>query len=126
MKMTKRLFSILFIAFVLVTIYLLPHEAVAQKKKKTSGNRTTRQTSELPAEIPLKKAKGTKHLRIVTGKNKEQTRDFINYRKKQAMKMEYEMEKPQYKDPLYFGHKRKPKKRPPGKQKFCKECGMKH
>ena len=37
-----------------------------------------------------------------------------------------EMEKPQYSDPSYFGHKKKPKKRPPGKKKFCKECGMYH
>lgn len=35
-------------------------------------------------------------------------------------------EKPQYSDPSYFGHKKKPKKRPPGKQKMCKECGIKH
>jgi hypothetical protein len=45
---------------------------------------------------------------------------------KKYRKMEKEMRKPQYSDPMYFGHKRKPKKRPPGKQKFCKECGMKH
>ena len=34
--------------------------------------------------------------------------------------------KPEYSDPSYFGHKRPPKKRPPGKQKFCKVCKMKH
>lgn len=36
------------------------------------------------------------------------------------------MEKPQYSDPSYFGHKRKPKKRPVGKRKFCKECRIVH
>jgi len=36
------------------------------------------------------------------------------------------MKKPQYSDPTYFGHKKKPKKRPPGKKKFCKECGIYH
>lgn len=36
------------------------------------------------------------------------------------------MEKPQYSDPSYFGHKRKPKKRPVGKRKFCKECEIVH
>lgn len=35
-------------------------------------------------------------------------------------------EKPQYSDPSYFGHKKKPKKRPVGKRKFCKECGIVH
>ena len=40
--------------------------------------------------------------------------------------MAKEMEKPQYSDPTYFGHKKPPKKRPVGKKKFCKECGMSH
>lgn len=35
-------------------------------------------------------------------------------------------EKPQYSDPTYFGHKKKPKKRPVGKRKLCKECGIVH
>lgn len=34
--------------------------------------------------------------------------------------------KPQYTNPLYFGHKRPPKKRKVGKKKFCKECGLVH
>lgn len=35
-------------------------------------------------------------------------------------------EKPQYSDPMYFGHKRPPKKHKPGKMKFCKVCGIRH
>lgn len=42
-------------------------------------------------------------------------------RKEAAMKMD-----PRYTDPLYFGHKKPPKKRPVGKQKYCKECGIRH
>ncbi|TRX61308.1 hypothetical protein FNH22_04435 [Fulvivirga sp. M361] len=45
---------------------------------------------------------------------------------KMARKKEREMQKPQYSDPSYFGHKRKPKKRPVGKRKFCKECSIVH
>lgn len=45
---------------------------------------------------------------------------------KKNQKMAKEMKKPQYSDPTYFGHKKKPKKRPPGKKKFCKECSMYH
>ncbi len=41
-------------------------------------------------------------------------------------KIERQKLKPQYSDPSYFGHKRKPKKRPVGKRKFCKECGIVH
>lgn len=40
--------------------------------------------------------------------------------------MTKEMAKPQYSDPSYFGHKRKPKKRAVGKRKFCKECEIVH
>jgi hypothetical protein len=35
-------------------------------------------------------------------------------------------EKPQYSDPSYFGHKKKPKKRPLKRRKLCKECGIVH
>ena len=45
---------------------------------------------------------------------------------KKNEKIAREMKKPQYSDPSYFGHKKKPKKRPPGKKKFCKECQMSH
>ncbi len=45
---------------------------------------------------------------------------------KRYKKLEKDMRKPQFSDPSYFGHKHPPKKRPPGKKKFCKECGMVH
>jgi hypothetical protein len=37
-----------------------------------------------------------------------------------------EMKKPQYSDPSYFGHKRKPKIRKVKNRKHCKECGITH
>ncbi len=45
---------------------------------------------------------------------------------KRNQKLAKKLEKPQYSDPSYFGHKRKPKKRPVGKRKYCKECGIVH
>lgn len=33
---------------------------------------------------------------------------------------------PQYSNPLYFGHKRAPKKHSYKKIKFCQECGIRH
>ena len=45
---------------------------------------------------------------------------------KRYKKMNKEMKKPQYSDPTYFGHKNPPKKNPPGKKKFCKECEIVH
>lgn len=45
---------------------------------------------------------------------------------KEKRKKAKEMEKPQYSDWTYFGHKRKPKKRSPEKMKYCDECGIRH
>lgn len=45
---------------------------------------------------------------------------------KRRMKEAKMAEDPQYSDPSYFGHKKKPKKRPVGKRKLCKECGIVH
>jgi hypothetical protein len=45
---------------------------------------------------------------------------------RQRRKNEKLMAKPQYSDPMYFGHKRPPKKRPPEKMKYCKVCGIRH
>lgn len=45
---------------------------------------------------------------------------------KTRQKNERLMEKPQYSDHSYFGHKRPPKKRSVRKMKFCKECGIRH
>lgn len=45
---------------------------------------------------------------------------------KTKRKNEVLQDKPQYSDPLYFGHKRPPKKRKPGKMKYCRECGIRH
>ncbi len=63
-------------------------------------------------------------------KNLEKKRkEFYKRMKKNAKedrKMARMMKKPQYSDPMYFGHKRKPKKRPVGKRKFCNECGIVH
>jgi hypothetical protein len=45
---------------------------------------------------------------------------------KDKRKKAKEMEKPQYSDWTYFGHKKKPKKRSPDKMKYCDECGIRH
>ncbi|MDQ3394021.1 MAG: hypothetical protein M3512_07920 [Bacteroidota bacterium] len=45
---------------------------------------------------------------------------------KKYAQMDKDMRKPQYSDPSYFGHKKKPKKRPLKKRKFCHECGITH
>lgn len=45
---------------------------------------------------------------------------------KAKRKKNKDMKKPQYSNPTYFGHKKPPIKNPPGKKKYCEECGMWH
>ena len=52
--------------------------------------------------------------------------EYAEAMRKEYKKREKDMEKPQYTNSAYFGHKKKPKKRKRGKRKFCKECGIVH
>ena len=45
---------------------------------------------------------------------------------KEKQKMLRELDKPQYYDKRYFGHKQIPKKRPFWKMRYCSECGIRH
>jgi hypothetical protein len=56
----------------------------------------------------------------------EEFRERVNESYKEKAKEEKKADKPRFKDPTYFGHRKPPKKRPPGKQKYCKQCQMRH
>src|SRR6478609_5199995 len=43
---------------------------------------------------------------------------------KEKQRILKKLAKPQYSNRLYFGHKHKPKKRPPLKMRFCEQCGI--
>ncbi len=67
----------------------------------------------------------------ITIKKKSQThKEVYEARMKQVAKDNKKeariMEKPQYSDPTYFGHKKPPKKRPAHKMKYCKVCQLRH
>jgi hypothetical protein len=59
-----------------------------------------------------------------------ETREEYVARMKRTVKMirknEKLMQKPQFSNPMYFGHKRLPRKHKPEKMRFCKECGIRH
>ena len=75
--------------------------------------------------VILKKKSKDSYSRQFDKKVEEYEKRMVANAKKNE-KIAREMKKPQYSDPSYFGHKKKPKKRPPGKKKFCKECKMSH
>jgi hypothetical protein len=45
---------------------------------------------------------------------------------KEKQRLMRKLAKSQYSDPSYFGHKKKPKRRPAHKMRFCDECHIRH
>lgn len=45
---------------------------------------------------------------------------------KEKQRIMRKMDEPQYTNPLYFGHKRPPKRHDVHKMRYCKECGIRH
>ncbi len=73
-----------------------------------------------------KKSKRSKNRLTFTEQKIQEYEDRQETNAKRAQEQAKAMEKPRYSDPTYFGHKSKPKKRAPGKKKFCKQCGISH
>jgi hypothetical protein len=120
---------------IIVMLSLLVMSAQAQmlkrKKKSAETSQSAQPTSLSPSSSTSEKKYGPKKSR--KGKLAEPTygseEDYykrIAELQKTRRKNEKMLDKPQYTDPSYFGHKRPPKKRPVGKMKFCKECGLRH
>lgn len=114
--------------FIPVLLLLAAQSAIAQSEKKKE---TSEQPSSLTPYYPEKSKETTKTKRKKsTGKVTYDARDKFYDRMEQVAKdnrkAEKELQKPQYSDPSYFGHKKPPKRRPAGKLKYCKECGMRH
>ena len=101
----------------------------AQKKKKAKEQAaSTSQPSSLSPYYTEKKYEPAKK-KAARKTTYDATAKFYDRQEaiaKQERKNEKEMEKPEHSDPLYFGHKRPPKKRPPNKMKYCKVCGIRH
>lgn len=118
---------IIFIAF-------LSGDAYAQfwkkKRKAEIHNEATQPTSLNPAqqkkEYAARAASAQKPEKGPTYGLEQAYYERMEKVAKERKKAERLMDKPQYSDPLYFGHKRPPKKRKPSKMKFCKECGIRH
>jgi len=127
---------------IIFTLAFLAAAGISMAQSQESGESTvppSQRNYDRGATYGQRSAKGKKEKKSVLGifrKKKQSPYNFDEkikeYEKrmetnaKKRKKMEKEMEKPQYSDPTYFGHKKPPKKRKPGKKKFCKECGMRH
>jgi hypothetical protein len=128
--MLRYFFLVLFV----LAVTSVHAQSKRKKAKKRMNNTSTQSNSLAPqpnssasyfpeetVEPKRKKASGK-----VTYTAREKFYERMEQLEKEQRKNEKLMEKPQYSDPSYFGHKRPPKKRPPGKMKFCKECRIRH
>lgn len=121
-----------------IIFFLSMNEVFAQSKGKKNKDATPKHWDS-PTRDPDEIFKGSEGTNTKVSKKKKSNKRsapadaaMVRYEQqkkanaKKYAQMEKDMKKPQYSDPSYFGHKKKPKKRPPGKRKFCQECGITH
>jgi hypothetical protein len=90
----------------------LPEEKVHVQNKR--AHRPTKERSVRPKKINVKHTPRYEFYARVEQVAKEKQR------------MLRKMDEPQYTNPLYFGHKRPPKRHEAHKMRYCKECGIRH
>jgi hypothetical protein len=109
--------------FVLCPLIFVLSYAVAQDTQDNS-------LSPAKAYYPPEKAFSSKQRKLDAAKTTVDLQREYHERVAAVMKARKKaarvMQRPQYSDPSYFGHKRKPKKRSPEKMRFCSECGIRH
>lgn len=119
--------------FILTLCFLIAIASYGQSKKKKKKSKSSKAPVEQPSALnpgESQKVYGPKTSRKPTkGATYSAEQDFyerMEELEKTKRKNEKLAAKPQYSDPMYFGHKKPPKKRKPGKMKYCKECGLRH
>ncbi len=121
--------SVFFTGLLFILIHLSA-SAQTNEPPKEENSFAPAQEEPSPAQRKTMKKKGKKSRRALF--NKRMDKKIKEFDKRMAANARQDRKearlalKPQYSDPSYFGHKRKPKKRPPGKRKFCKECSLTH
>ena len=120
-------FAFVLLIFSMLTGIVRGQSGEQQPTEQKPGNPSSLDPSYYPTEKKVpKKAKKKSSSKGATYESEQQYYDRMAKVFKEKEKAEKEMQKPQYANPMYFGHKRPPKKRKPGKMKFCKECGLRH
>ncbi len=113
-----------------VTLCFLGRICIAQNTRNTEMPKLSgiqHQTSKIENKRLFKSSKKKNKIRRSTPKSEvEEFRARLKKVYKKKRKEEKLADKKRYKEHGYFGHKKPPKKRPPGRQKFCKVCRIKH
>lgn len=122
------------ISILLTMIAFTSYGQLTRKEKKAArrGTAVERPTTLNPgsedADFVAPKVKERKQKKPggVTYNAQKEYEERMSARAKTYRYNERMLMKPQYANPAYFGHKRKPKRHAPGKIKYCKECGIRH
>ena len=116
----KQIKYIIFL-LVLCLFFLIPTEGSAQTSRESEVKERTENKV-----FSNKKVASKKTFNRTEEQGMKEYEALMKENKKKYKKIAKGMEEPQYSDPMYFGHKKRPKKRKPGNRKFCKECGIVH
>jgi len=122
----QKYYYIFFISFFIVTIGAInTYGQSTRSVEEVLKQRSVKQSSKKKKKLSLFKKKNDSPYKtdaVLREEFSQRMKDNQKQNKKDARMAR----KPQYSNPAYFGHKRPPKKRPPGKKKFCKECHIVH
>lgn len=120
-----RIITVLILILLTIASY---GQSERKRKKKQRQSAEASQPTSLDPSMPQKDytPKRKKTSKGPTYESEEQYYERMADLEKTRRKNEKMLEKPQYSDPTYFGHKRPPKRRPPNRMKYCKVCGIRH
>jgi hypothetical protein len=125
----------LLLAIILTITALTSYGQLTRKEKKAArkGTAVDQPTTLSPGSEDsdftaptVKMRKERKKTKGITYNAQKEYDDRMAARAKTYRYNERMLMKPQYANPAYFGHKRKPKRHAAGKLKYCKECGIRH
>ena len=110
----------------IVILFFVGSTAFSQNSVEINSVNSNQLDIKLPSNKSRPKSRSKHTYEVYFDKKIKEYNERMKANVKKYKKMARLMKKPQYSDPSYFGHKRRPKKRPPGKRKFCKECEIVH
>lgn len=126
----------LLLSILLTVVTLTSYGQLSRKEKKAArrGTAVDQPTTRDPAsqseeDFIAPKVKDHKQKRKSGGVTYNAQKEYEERMAARAKTYRYNermLMKPQYANPAYFGHKRKPKRHAPGKIRYCKECGIRH
>jgi archaellum component FlaD/FlaE len=127
-RLMRQLIILLFLLFAVTVSHAQQSPRNNPSEIPSSRDPEVKESKRKPEQnkVSKKRSRGSNDITVYYDVKVKEFHKRMEANAKRHRKMQNEMQKPQYSDPMYFGHKKMPKKRPPGKKKFCRECRMVH